>query len=73
MGQLAQSLKENPLKSFPSDTEKKTKQCMAVKLRNGKELEEPKKNSNEKSNPKRERLRLKKRRGKLKLRKNELK
>ena len=43
MGQLAQSLRENPQKSFSSDTEKNPKQCMAVTLRSGKELDEPKK------------------------------
>ena len=44
MGQLAQSLIENPPKSFPSDTEKNPKQCMVVTLRSEKELDEPKKN-----------------------------
>ena len=43
MGQLAQSLRENLPKSFPSDTEKNPKQCMVVTLRSGKELDEPKK------------------------------
>ena len=47
MRQLAQSLRENHSKSFPSDTEKNLKQCMAVTLRSGKELEEPKKIVNE--------------------------
>ena len=47
MGQLAQSLRENPLKSFPSDKEKNPKQCMVVTLRSGKELDEPKKIENE--------------------------
>ena len=42
MGQLAQSLRENPPKSCPRDTEKKPKQCLAVTLRSGKELDEPK-------------------------------
>ena len=42
MGQLAQSLRENPLKSFLSDTEKNLKQCLAVTLRSRKELDEPK-------------------------------
>ena len=41
MGQLAKSVKEQPPKSFPSDTETNLKQCMAVTLRNGKELNEP--------------------------------
>ena len=48
MGQLAQSLKKNPSKSFPSDTKKNLKQCMAVTLRSGKELDEPKKIENDK-------------------------
>ena len=43
MGQLAKSLRENPPKSFPSDTKKNLKQCMAVTLRSRKELDEPKK------------------------------
>ena len=47
MGKLAQSVREHPLKSFPSNTETNPKQCMDVTLRSGKELEEPKKNSNE--------------------------
>ena len=47
MGQLAQYLRENPPKSFPSDTEKNPKQCMAITLRSGKEIEELKKNLNE--------------------------
>ena len=33
----------NLLKSFPSDIEKNHKQCMAVTLRSGKELDKPKK------------------------------
>ena len=44
MGQLAQSLRENPSKSFPNDTKKNSKQCMVVTLRSAKELDEPKKN-----------------------------
>ena len=48
MGQLAQSLREkNPSKAFQSDTEKNSKQCMAVTLRSGKELKEPKNIVNE--------------------------
>ena len=43
MGQLAQSGREHPQKSFPSDTETNPQQCMAVTLRSGKELDEPKK------------------------------
>ena len=30
MGQLAKSMREQPSKSFPSDTETNPKQCMAV-------------------------------------------
>ena len=44
MGQLAQYLRKNPPKSFLSDTEKNSKQCMVVALRSGKEVNEPKKN-----------------------------
>ena len=47
MRQLALSLKENPPKSFPSDTKKNPKQCMVVTLRSGKELDEPQKKENE--------------------------
>ena len=47
MGQLALSLKENPSKSFPSDTKKNPKQFMAVTLRSRNELQEPKKIENE--------------------------
>ena len=47
MGQLAQSVREDRPKSFSSDTEKNLKQCMAITLRSGKELEESKKNLNE--------------------------
>ena len=36
MGQLAQSSRENSLKSFSSDTKKNPKQCMVVTLRSGK-------------------------------------
>ena len=39
MGQLAQSVREQP--PIPSDTEPNPKQCMAIILRNGKELSEP--------------------------------
>ena len=41
MDQLAQSVREQPPKSFPSDTETNPKQCMVVTLRSGKELNEP--------------------------------
>ena len=43
MGQLAQSLSENPPKSFPSNIEKNPKQCMVVTLRSGENMDEPKK------------------------------
>ena len=43
IGQLAQSLRENPPKFFPNDMEKNPRQCMAVTLRSGKELDKPKK------------------------------
>ena len=42
MGQLAQSVREQPPKSFPSNTETNPKQCMAITLRSGKKLAEPK-------------------------------
>ena len=41
MGQLAQSMREQPPKSFSCDTKTNPKQCMAVTLRSGKELNEP--------------------------------
>ena len=40
MGKLAQFVREQPPKSFPSDTETNPKQCMVVTLRSGKELNE---------------------------------
>ena len=39
MGQLASIVKENLATKFPADTEKNSKECMAVTLRSGKELE----------------------------------
>ena len=42
MGQLAQSVREQPPKSFPSDIKPNSKKCMVVILRSGKELSEPK-------------------------------
>ena len=42
IGQLAQSVREHPPKSFPSNTKINPKQCMAVTLRSGKKLDEPK-------------------------------
>ena len=44
MGQLSQYLRENSPTSFPSDTKKNSKKCMAVNLRSRKELDKPKKN-----------------------------
>ena len=49
MEKLSQSLKENPLKSFSSDIEKNLKQCMAVTLRSGKKLDEPRRSKMMKS------------------------
>ena len=40
---LAQSLRENPPKYILSDTKKNPNQCMAMTLRSGKDLDEPKK------------------------------
>ena len=62
MGQLPQSVREHPPKSFPSYTETNSKQCMTVTLRSGKDLEESKKNSNEEEQPedREEKLKLKK-------------
>ena len=51
IGQLAQSMREHPPKSFPTDTETNPKKCMVVTLRSGKELEELKKNSNKEYQP----------------------
>ena len=42
IGQLAQSIKEHPPKSFPNDIETNPKQCMVVTLRSGKERDESK-------------------------------
>ena len=38
VGQLAHSMKESSSRSFPSDTEKNLKDCMAITLQSGKEL-----------------------------------
>ena len=35
LGQLAQSFKQNSLKSFPSGIEKNPKECIAITLRSG--------------------------------------
>ena len=40
IGQLAQAVQKELKDSFPSDTRKNTKDCMAVILRSGKELDE---------------------------------
>ena len=42
LGQLAQSFKQNSSKSFPSDTKKNPKECMAITLRRGGELDDSK-------------------------------
>ena len=39
MGQLAQTLKNQSRDSFPSNTKKNPKDCMAITLRSGKELQ----------------------------------
>ena len=40
IGQLAQAVQKEPKDSFPSDTRKNPKDCMAVILRSGRELDE---------------------------------
>ena len=40
IGQLAQAVQKEPKESFPSDTRKNPKDCMAVILRSGRELDE---------------------------------
>ena len=40
LGQLAQAVQKEPKDSFPSDTRKNLKDCMAVILRSGRELDE---------------------------------
>ena len=40
IGQLAQAMQKEPKDSFPSDTRKNPKDCMAVILRSGRELDE---------------------------------
>ena len=42
MGKLAHSTKESSSRSFPSDTEKNPKDCMAITLRSEKDLEDEK-------------------------------
>ena len=37
-GQLAQSMKASLSKSFPNNTENNPKECMAIALRNGKDV-----------------------------------
>ena len=39
-GQLAQAVQKEPKDSFPSDTRKNPKDCMAIILRSGRELDE---------------------------------
>ena len=40
IGQLAQAMQKEPKDSFPSDTRKNPKDCMAVNLRSGREPDE---------------------------------
>ena len=40
IGQLVQAMQKEPKDSFPSDTRKNPKDCMAVTLRSGRELDE---------------------------------
>ena len=42
MGQIAQSIKQNFSKSFPSNIEKNPEECMAITLRSGRELDDSK-------------------------------
>ena len=49
---LALSLKKQSKDTFPSDTQKNPKDCLAVTLRSGKELQERKKNEKEAENEK---------------------
>ena len=64
VGQLALTLQSQKKDAFPSDTKKNPKDCMAVQLRSGKELEEIKErddnNKGEESPEKREALEKKK-------------
>ena len=64
VGQLALTLQSQKKDAFPSDTRKNPKDCMAVQLRSGKELEEIKgkndSNKEEESPEKREALEKKK-------------
>ena len=52
VGQLAFSLQKKSQDTFPSDTQKNPKDCLAVTLRSGKELQESKKNEKEVGNEK---------------------
>ena len=57
VGQLALTLQSQKKDAFPSDTEKNPKDCMAVQLRSGKELEmmkEKNDSSTEKESPEKE-------------------
>ena len=47
LGQLALTLQNQIKDSFPSDTKKNSKECMAVQLRSGKELEKEKSEKDE--------------------------
>ena len=58
VGQLALTLQSQKKDAFPSDTKKNPKDCMAVQLRSGKELEmmtEKVDSSTEKESPEKER------------------
>ena len=48
MGQLAQSMKVSSTKSFSSDTKKNPKECMAITLRSGEEVEDGRRLENSK-------------------------
>ena len=49
MGQLVHSMKESSSRSFPSDTEKNPKDCMAITVRSGKEVRDGKELGNSKN------------------------
>ena len=64
MGQLSLSLKENPSRFFPSETKKNLKECIAVTLRSGKELDEPKKIKNARDQVEKSKIEAEKEKGK---------
>ena len=66
VGQLALTLQRQKKDAFPSDTKKNPKDCMAVQLRSGKELEmmkEKNDSSTEKGSPEKEKELEKKKEG----------